>query len=434
MSKLKKVLCILLTGMLIIALIAGCSSKNGEVQKEDGEKTTQTEKEVKKEPVEIAYWYWDNTNDIETDIVKKFNSQNPDIVIKDEQVGWDIFNEKLMTAVSAGDPPDVSNAIIPWLPSLIEMDAIITLDEYIEGWGEKDNIYDSIYDAIRMKPEAPLYGTPNSNIPLYLYCRVDLFEEAGAKLPETLDEFYEAAEKLTKDTNGDGQIDQYAFGMRGARGGHHMWAAFVMSEIGGGFLDNDGNPRFNTPQTVAANERYIDLYKNGYTPRTAPSDGFAEIIQNMEAGVTAMLIHHVSTHKQLVEKFGDNIIAIPLPKGAFGRWVSIDPTAKVIFTESKNKDEAVKFALWYAEAEQNDMVCKQQGQVPINKKTAEDNYYQDNPFMKVSIESMADAYTFPAITQMAQWVESVWPTAMQRALLDGISSQEMMDILEEGMK
>ena len=37
----------------------------------------------------------------------------------------------------------------------------------------------------------------------------DMFEEAGPEVPKTWDEWKDAAEKLTKDTDGDGEPDIY---------------------------------------------------------------------------------------------------------------------------------------------------------------------------------------------------------------------------------
>ena len=48
---------------------------------------------------------------------------------------------------------------------------------------------------------------------------------------------------------------------------------------------------------------YIDLYKNGYAPETAPNDGFAQVIDNFKSGLTAMTIHHIGSSAQMMELF-----------------------------------------------------------------------------------------------------------------------------------
>ena len=49
------------------------------------------------------------------------------------------------------------------------------------------------------------------------------------------------------------------------------------------------------------------------------------------------------------------------------------------------------------------------------------------------IDSLPDAHDFPLIPEMAKWAEGIWPTTMSRALGGEITSQEMMDILENGL-
>ena len=46
--------------------------------------------------------------------------------------------------------------------------------------------------------------------------RTDRFEEAGLDVPTTWDEFLECAKALTKDSDGDGEIDQWGFSMVGS--------------------------------------------------------------------------------------------------------------------------------------------------------------------------------------------------------------------------
>ena len=58
----------------------------------------------------------------------------------------------------------------------------------------------------------------------------------GIEVPTTYEEFLQAIEKCTMDTNGDGQTDVYGFGMRGATGGQEPWGSFIYGR-GGSFED-----------------------------------------------------------------------------------------------------------------------------------------------------------------------------------------------------
>lgn len=431
MIHVQKVFALLLICFLLALTAGGCKSINMEYNK-NNEKKGQSQQDEKGKSVEIKVWGWEDNNNVYTKRVKMFNDTHSDIKVNFELYNWNDFYDRLLTAICSGNAPDASWALLGWMPVLIEMDAAIPLDGYIVKWDQKENIYDTIWNSIKGNYKN-IYGLPHSNIIMYLYCRKDLFEKAGLQLPETIDEFYNAAEKLTMDTDGDGKTNVYGFGIRGSRGGHEMWAAFVMSALGGEFVDQDGQPRFNTLETVAANERYINLYKEGYAPPTSPKVGWPQVLSNLEDGIVAMTVLHVGTEYTLLEKYGDNITAVPVPRGKAGRWASMHMTSTVIYNTSEHRDEAFEFLSWSLTPEQNDFFCREWGQIPVNKVTAQDPYYHDYIFHRVSFDSLDFGHVFPANTSTAEWVESLWPATMQRALIGEITSQEMMDILEEGM-
>ncbi|MCS6734609.1 extracellular solute-binding protein, partial [Proteus terrae] len=62
-----------------------------------------------------------------------------------------------------------------------------------------------------------LYGLPKDVGPFALGYNKDMFKEAGIDLPDTdtpytWDEFVEVSKQLTKDSDGDGNLDQWATG------------------------------------------------------------------------------------------------------------------------------------------------------------------------------------------------------------------------------
>lgn len=319
------------------------------------------------------------------------------------------------------------------MPELMGLDAVMPLDEYLKDWDVIKEIPESML-AVGRAGQDKLYSLPHMNVVMYLYCRKDMFEEAGVKYPETMDEFYEACKALTKDTNGDGVIDQYGFNLRGARGGHDMWAGLTMN-CGVDYLDANGNAAFNTPEMIEANEKYINLYKEGYAPKTAPTDGFKEIIENFKAGVGAMLVHHVASSVDIVETLGDeNVAVVPLPKGKGGRYVPMSPASMTVYAKTENKEEAIDYLKWINSYEQHDIICQAVGQVPFIKSVFERPAYMNNRFMAASIESLEEARMAPVVDLMGVWTEKVWPQTIQRALLGEIDSKQMIEQLAAGLQ
>ena len=376
----------------------------------------------------VKFWYhFDDPETALNPLIEKFEAENPGIKIEAERVAWDTYNQKLLTAVAGGYPPDVAQVKLWWQPQLVEMNALLPLDKYIASWAGKNDVYDKIWELTKYT-DGHQYYMPLQMVILYLYYRTDMFKELGLTPPKTRAEFLETAKKLTRDTNGDGVTDVYGFGIRGARGGHDWWGTFVLSS-GAKFFDKNGNPGMTTPEAVAANQWFIDLYsKHKVSPPTTPSDGFKEIIANMISGKTAMTIHHLGSAKQMEEALGNKISAAPVPMGTKGAWTSFGDEENAVFAATKVPDAAFKWAAFLATAENNAIWQKSSGQVSINKSNATAGA---DRFLKATTDSAEFAGVLPAHAGTAEFVESLWPALMQQAFAGEITSQEMMQAIED---
>jgi multiple sugar transport system substrate-binding protein len=375
----------------------------------------------------VRFWYhFDDPETALNPLIEKFESENPGIRIEAERVPWDAYYQRLLTAVAAGDPPDVAQVKLWWQPQLVEMGALLPLDDYLADWDGKDDIYPRVWELTRHS-DGQQYYMPLQMVVLYMYYRVDMFDELGLSIPETREEFLEVAQALTRDTDGDGETDVYGFGIRGARGGHDWWGSFVLSS-GAEFFDDNGDVALATPEAIAANEWFLDMYReHGVSPPTTPNDGFREIIANMQNGTTAMTIHHIGSAAGMHDALGEKISAFPVPEGSHGRWTSFGDEENAVFAASDSPDAAFKWAAFLAEAENNAVWQKSSGQVSINISNEDQDHGELERFYAATSASTPFAGVLPAHPGTAEFVESVWPAATQRALLGEISSREMME-------
>ena len=385
-------------------------------------------KESEPEVQTVKFWYhFDDPETALNPLIEKFEAKNPGIVIEPERISWDVYNQKLLTAIAGGYPPDVAQVKLWWQPQLVEMGALLPLDDYIASWDGKDDIYDKVWELTKYS-DGHQYYMPLQMVILYLYYRTDMFEQLGLELPKTREEFLDVAKKLTRDTDGDGIVDVYGFGIRGARGGHDWWGTFVLSS-GAQFFDEDGNSGLTTDKAIAANQWFIDLYrKHKVSPPTTPSDGFKEIIANMVSGKTAMTIHHLGSAKTLEEALGDKISAAPVPMGTEGAWTSFGDEENAVFAATEVPDAAFKWVSFLAEAENNAIWQKSSGQVSINKSNATSDA---DRFLKATTDSADFAGVLPAHSGTAEFVESLWPALMQQAFAGQITSEQMMQQIED---
>lgn len=421
----KKWIAVLLAATMVFGATA-CSSGNEE--KKDSKKETDSG-EI--EPCTINFKYWaDNTeySQLMQEIIEKFNKENEKgIEVVGEEVPWDggAYSENLFNACMGGGSPDVATWKLTSTPLFVNNDLLTDLTPYIDKWEDKDDIPENIYNIMKEAggSEEEMYVMPWNVQVLYVYYRPSIFEKAGVEVPKTYDEFLEAIKKCTMDTDGDGETDVYGFGMRGAKGGQEPWGSFIYGQ--GGDFEN-----LTSKESVKGMQDFIDLYENGYVPPTAVSDGFQETVANFQSGLTAMFIHHTGSSANMEEVLGDDVAAFPFPAGE-GQWTSMGDTETVIFESCENKAAAFEWVSYLATGEGQKMWCEGTGQVPVSQTVQQGEYFQNNKFMKASIEGMDYAGIIPIKDTTTEWISTVWPSTVGQALTGEISAKECMEILQE---
>ena len=421
----KKWIAVLLAATMVFGATA-CSSGNEE--KKDSKKEADSG-EI--EPCTINFKYWaDNTeySQLMQEIIEKFNKENEKgIEVVGEEVPWDggAYSENLFNACMGGGSPDVATWKLTSTPLFVNNDLLTDLTPYIDKWEDKDDIPENIYNIMKEAggSEEEMYVMPWNVQVLYVYYRPSIFEKAGVEVPKTYDEFLEAIKKCTMDTDGDGETDVYGFGMRGAKGGQEPWGSFIYGE--GGDFEN-----LTSKESVKGMQDFIDLYENGYVPPTAVSDGFQETVANFQSGLTAMFIHHTGSSANMEEVLGDDVAAFPFQAGE-GQWTSMGDTETVIFESCENKAAAFEWVSYLATGEGQKMWCEGTGQVPVSQTVQQGEYFQNNKFMKASIEGMDYAGIIPIKDTTTEWISTVWPSTVGQALTGEISAKECMEILQE---
>ena len=422
MKIVKKFLALILMFALCMTIASGC-------RKKDDESSYDT---ATGEPIEITHWYWADTQQYSAkmqDIVKEFNQTNDkNIKVTAEEYPWDGggYRETLFTAAMGGGGPDTASWKLTSTPLFVANNLLAVLDSYINGWKDKDDIDENLYQVMRDAGGSDnIYVMPWNTQVLYVYYRPSMFKDAGVSVPKTYQEFLEACRKLTRDTNGDGKVDVYGFGMRGAKGGQEPWGSFIYAR-GGDFSD------FTTDKAVAGMQDFINLFKNGYVPPTAPTDGFNEIIANFKSGKTAMTIHHIGSSVGMVETLGDDVDAFPFPPGE-SQWTSMGDTENVIFEACDNKDAAFEWVAYLATGKGQEEWCKATGNVPVSKRVQAMPEFQNNKFMKVSIEGAPSAGIFPILDTTTEWINTIWPNTIAAALAGQKTAAAAMQDLQRGL-
>lgn len=386
------------------------------------------------EPITIKYWLWlDNVTDTTVpDMIKEYNATHPGVKVVMELTPLANFHDKLINGISAGAGPDISRFKDWWLGEFVDAGLVEPLSPYIAKWAGRNDVITKLWDTGKVQGNDTIYMMPHQFITMFLYYRADWFKEAGLEPPTTIDKFMKAAQKLT-----DPSKDRYGYGLRGGMGGQDMWLGW-MAANGAKIVDDKGNIVINDKKAVEANQWYIDLFrKYKVTPPSAPADAYPQMLGAFLAGKTAMIEMHISIADQLTKLYGDGLGVCPMPALDPNKPGTMETMAgNVVLSSSKNKDEAFKFVAWLTEKEQMEKWTKSpnNGQLPVLKSVADDPYFKNNKFYKISIDAAQTATSWPALPGVGYLSTTAWPVNVQRALNGEITSQQMLDELAKALK
>ncbi|CAM4243789.1 ABC transporter substrate-binding protein [Paenibacillus macerans] len=216
-----------------------------------------------------------------------FEAEHPDIDVTPVYTGsYADTAVKTQAGVQAKQPPDVAVQQSTELFSLLDMNAIIPLDDFIvkEEGGYLANFYPAF--MANSQTDGHTYSIPFQRSTIVLYYNKEMFKEAGLdpeKGPETWEQMQEYAVKLKKDGRYGLEIPVTGFA-------YWMMQTFALQN-GDNLMTPDGKKvMFDTPENVEGLQYWVDLAaKHKATPEgvtdwsTVPSD-FLE-------GKTAMMYH-----------------------------------------------------------------------------------------------------------------------------------------------
>lgn len=278
--KCRKFMAVLLIVALLATLVAGC----GGGEESDG-----------KTKLKVFLYLNDHESDIYKGMIDKFQQAHADTIseIEVQITTQDEYGTTLTGMMTAGDLPDVFYVGPEAVDQYVENGYIENLTPYLEELGiSTDGLMQDVLNSYRHNGETTgsgdLYALPkDSSVFAYAYNK-DLFDEAGIPYPDpedpyTYEEFVDVCKQLTKDTDGDGEIDQWGCGMANA----FMFHQFIWSN-GASFTSDDYRTvTIDTPEFKEAMQKYVDLTLVHKVTPTVEQDSSLGVYQRWLAGQEA---------------------------------------------------------------------------------------------------------------------------------------------------
>lgn len=341
-------------------------------------------------------------------LMDEFTKENPNVKFEEEAISQDSFTNTLKTKLAAGDAPDIIMGTPYDFTDLIEAGHIMDLT----GQNFYNNIQDMAIPSVKVKDK--LYGVPLDVQAHGIFYNKDLFKTAGAEVPKTYSDLIKVCEAL-KAKN----ITPFAQGFK------DQWTAQVnfQSEFNTALK---AIPDFYT-QVAARNKKFADYPElKGAFERDAKlltygeadpfSVDYATSISMVASGKAAMVIQGNWAAGELRKANANGNLGFflnPISDTESENLMSsgVDD-AFMISSQTKVKDQAVKFFEFMASKNGADIWTKASNTVSVVKGASSDGL---DPMLQDIMKNITDgkSFNFQSVSGFSGQYDSTFRTAQQ---------------------
>jgi multiple sugar transport system substrate-binding protein len=375
MFHLKKSFSMFLAMVIVISMIAGCSSEKKQTSGdgEDKDKVTLRMIESITSPARTK---------LLKEMISKFEAENQNIKVELISPPLQSADEKITQMLMAKENIDVLEVREQTVKNWSNNDFLEDLSPYTKEWEHWNSLTETIKHGATAVNNTPYY-IPYGVYEKTLFYRKDWFEVAGIEVPETWDDLVDAAKQLT-----DPSKNRYGYSFRGGAGSPDYIEFMTWSYLGDkivqkdAYFTQDGKTMFETEEAKQVLDTFVELYKEA-SPPDSISWSYPEMVQGFTSGMTAMLIQDpeviVTAEENMEEGTWDTA---PLPKGT-PSGVAQQPAGTAgwgIGAFSDHKEEAWKLVSFLSSPEQNLYFAKNNSLIPIHLSAGDDPYFKEGYF------------------------------------------------------
>lgn len=381
-------------------------------------------------PKTLTYWASNQGASIEVDKkvlqpeLDKFEKETG-IKVKLEVVPWADLLNRILTATTSGQGPDVLNIGNTWSASLQSSGALLPFDaKNFDSIGGKSRFVDSALGSTGVQGQDPA-AVPLYSMAYALYYNKKMFQDAGiAKPPTTWDEVAAAGKKLSKG-------GKWGIGVEGSNLSNNIHQVFVLAkQHGADFFTADGKADFTSDGAVAAVKQYVDLMAT----QKIVAPGNAEYAQNQSLSdfakdKTGMVLWQTASATFKSQGMNEDewgVVPAPVPSGKPGAGAQTNSMVAginmAVFKNTKNLDGSLKFVKFMTGDKEQILLNKAYGSIP-SVKTAQQDPAFNSPSLKVLRDTLATSATaLPQVPEESQF-ETVVGTAVKELFADAAAGK-----------
>jgi ABC-type glycerol-3-phosphate transport system substrate-binding protein len=313
-------------------------------------------------------------------IKASFEKMYPNVKVNEISYPFGQFHDQMLTQLNAGSPPDVLRNDTPQQPSYMEKGFLAPLDDAFKEAGVDPNALVSIQKEAQR--DGKNYGVAYAANPRALVYNKALFQEAGLKVPTTVEELEAAMPKLTR-------ADRQQFGLAMASKAGDATGLFIQIMpvvIGmGGHFFKDGKLTATDPKVAAALSLIKRLWDGNTIPRGLDAVAANTLIYEAKAASILSGPFIIGQTKSANPETAKNleVVPSPLPSGT----TLVVSAFWAVPAKAKNKEWGTKFAMHMLAPDSQRAIIEQQTTVPGRPEMVSEEYLKANPWFKVFMDA-----------------------------------------------
>ena len=315
-------------------------------------------------------------------ILSEFQERYPKLTVDTLFVAYDELPQTYADAVAAGGGPDLVFAPNWWLRDLVDADAVLPLDEWVDPL-LLQRFWPAALDSLRV--DGRLYGLPVNVDLVALYVNQGLI--APQAIPLTTDDWLALARKNPE--AGAGLYTNLY---------HLYWG---IPAFGGELLDEEGVVVLDA--TSGAADFLTWLRAMDETQGNFVDLDYGMLLDRFKKGEYPFFVDGPWAAAELVEVMGENLAVAPLPAGPAGPaqpWLSADGLFVNPAVGAEQQARALLLADYVTNADSGRHWAEIGRRLPANR----DTETGDDPILKGFLRQAATASAMPTNPEM----EEVW--------------------------
>lgn len=338
------------------------------------------------------------------------------------------YSAKLVTDFAAGTPPDVSLLNYRRVPAFAAAGQMEPLGPYLDKSEliAREDFYPITIDAFTWQGD--ILCIPQNVSSLVVYYNRDLFAAAGVAEPAddwTWDDFVNTAVTLTRDSDGDGTIDQYGAGIEPSL---YRLAPFVWQN-GGRLVDDPANPTqlgLTRLPSLQALEWFVALQTVHHVVPDRTAEAAIDSETRFIQGTTAMFFDSRRGTPTFREAADFDWDIAPLPRGQEAAGI-LHSDAYCLSAAAKDKDAAWSLIEFANSPEGQTIIAGTGRTVPSLRAIAESDAFLDPAARpsrsQVFLDSVDHLQIVPLISTWED-IESTASEEIERAFYGDITAEE----------